>query len=262
MSEVHDEHPIEEILEAPARGSAEELLDAHAGDPLDPMRHSAAHVMAEAVLGLFPGTRAWASGRPSATASTTTSSCPGPSRPTTSRRSRPACARRSRPTTRSCVSELPPAEGRAFCRDAGSPSRWRSWTTWARRGRGRPAPPGRLHVHPWLVRGPVPRPARGLDRRDRAVRPARAWPAPTGAATRSGRCSSASTAWATARRSWTPTWRREEAKKRDHRRLGGRPRPLQLRRGAGVGLLAPQGPAPVAHAGGRDARPPAGARLR
>ena len=42
---------------APERGSAEELLDARAGDPLDPMRHSAAHVMAEAVLGLFPGTK-------------------------------------------------------------------------------------------------------------------------------------------------------------------------------------------------------------
>jgi threonyl-tRNA synthetase len=41
-------------LEAPTRGSAEELLNARAGDPLDPMRHSAAHVMAEAVLDLFP----------------------------------------------------------------------------------------------------------------------------------------------------------------------------------------------------------------
>jgi threonyl-tRNA synthetase len=44
-------------LDAPTRGSAEELLDAHAGDPLDPMRHSAAHVMAEAVLQLFPGAK-------------------------------------------------------------------------------------------------------------------------------------------------------------------------------------------------------------
>jgi threonyl-tRNA synthetase len=42
---------------APERGSAEELLDAGAGNPLDPMRHSAAHVMAEAVLDLFPGTK-------------------------------------------------------------------------------------------------------------------------------------------------------------------------------------------------------------
>jgi threonyl-tRNA synthetase len=44
-------------FEAPAKGSAEELLDADAHDPLDPMRHSAAHVMAEAVMELFPGTK-------------------------------------------------------------------------------------------------------------------------------------------------------------------------------------------------------------
>ncbi len=56
MSDDH-EPSDEEVLEAPARGSAEELLDAHAGEPLDPMRHSAAHVMAEAVLELFPGAR-------------------------------------------------------------------------------------------------------------------------------------------------------------------------------------------------------------
>ncbi len=52
-----DEQAIEfqEALEAPERGSAEELLDAGAHDPIDAMRHSAAHVMAEAVLDLFPG---------------------------------------------------------------------------------------------------------------------------------------------------------------------------------------------------------------
>ncbi len=44
-------------LEAPARGSADELLDAGAHSELDAMRHSTAHVMAEAVLDLFPGTR-------------------------------------------------------------------------------------------------------------------------------------------------------------------------------------------------------------
>src|ERR1041385_1680684 len=54
---AEQEIPEEEELEAPERGSAEELLDAHAGDPLDPMRHSAAHVMAEAVTDLFPGTK-------------------------------------------------------------------------------------------------------------------------------------------------------------------------------------------------------------
>jgi threonyl-tRNA synthetase len=49
---------VEEVLpEAPARGSADELLDAGAQDDLGPMRHSAAHIMAEAVLDLFPGTK-------------------------------------------------------------------------------------------------------------------------------------------------------------------------------------------------------------
>jgi threonyl-tRNA synthetase len=44
-------------FQAPAKGSADELLDANAHDPLDPMRHSAAHIMAEAVLDLFPEAR-------------------------------------------------------------------------------------------------------------------------------------------------------------------------------------------------------------
>jgi threonyl-tRNA synthetase len=44
-------------FEAPVKGSADELLDADAHDALDPMRHSAAHVMAEAVMALFPGAR-------------------------------------------------------------------------------------------------------------------------------------------------------------------------------------------------------------
>jgi threonyl-tRNA synthetase len=62
-NEPQDEHQ-DEALEAPIRGSADELLDAGAHAPIDAMRHSAAHVMAEAVLDLFPRT-----------ASTTTSTC-------------------------------------------------------------------------------------------------------------------------------------------------------------------------------------------
>ena len=46
-----------ELLAAPERGSVDELLDAGAHDELDAMRHSTAHVMAEAVLDLFPGTK-------------------------------------------------------------------------------------------------------------------------------------------------------------------------------------------------------------
>ncbi len=52
VGDAHDEDELE--FEAPRKGSAEELLDANAHDPLDPMRHSAAHVMAEAVMELFP----------------------------------------------------------------------------------------------------------------------------------------------------------------------------------------------------------------
>ncbi len=44
-------------FEAPERGSADELLDAGAHAPIDAMRHSTAHVMAEAVMDLFPGAR-------------------------------------------------------------------------------------------------------------------------------------------------------------------------------------------------------------
>ncbi|HSL97194.1 MAG TPA: threonine--tRNA ligase [Candidatus Deferrimicrobiaceae bacterium] len=51
------EEPEDEGLLAPERGSVDELLDAGAHDELDAMRHSAAHVMAEAVLDLFPGAK-------------------------------------------------------------------------------------------------------------------------------------------------------------------------------------------------------------
>src|SRR5262245_62844784 len=44
----------EALFEAPQRGSADELLDAGAHSELDAMRHSTAHVMAEAVLDRFP----------------------------------------------------------------------------------------------------------------------------------------------------------------------------------------------------------------
>ena len=47
----------DEVFDAPERGSAEELLEHGATGELGPMRHSAAHILAEAVLDLFPGTK-------------------------------------------------------------------------------------------------------------------------------------------------------------------------------------------------------------
>src|SRR6187551_3885309 len=54
-AEPEDEEDL--AFDAPDRGSADELLDAGAHAPIDAMRHSAAHVMAEAILDLFPGTK-------------------------------------------------------------------------------------------------------------------------------------------------------------------------------------------------------------
>jgi threonyl-tRNA synthetase len=66
MSEEQDAGGVAEVgvevvdpiaLEVPERGSADELMDHGAAGELGPMRHSAAHVLAEAVLDLFPGTK-------------------------------------------------------------------------------------------------------------------------------------------------------------------------------------------------------------
>src|SRR3954452_16791451 len=57
-ADAPDASELEEALfAAPERGSVDELLDAGAHDDLDAMRHSTAHVMAEAVLDLFPGAK-------------------------------------------------------------------------------------------------------------------------------------------------------------------------------------------------------------
>ena len=70
------------------------------------------------------------------------------------------------------------------------------------------------------------------------------------------------TAWATQEDLDAYLWRASEAKKRDHRRLGVAARPVLVpRRLAGLGLLAPQGPADLADARGRDARAPGAPRL-
>ena len=208
-------------LEAPERGSADELLDAGAHAPLDAMRHSAAHVMAEAVLDLFPGTKLGIGPaidgrlllrlRPAAPADAR--------RP---RRDRGADARRaSPPTTRSSARELPFDEGRAVVAERrASRTRSRSSTT-SRRRRAAAGEPSRrsrlLRARP--VHRPVQGPARRVDRR------------------RSARSSCSSVAGA--------YWRGDEK------------RPM-LQRDLRHGLGDPGGarPVPVAPRGGEEARPP------
>ena len=65
------------------------------------------------------------------------------------------------------------------------------------------------------------------------------------------------TAWATQEELDAYLWRREEAKKRDHRRLGVALDLFSFHDvSPGLGVLAPQGPDDLAHARGGDARAP------
>ena len=249
-----DEEPA---FDAPDRGSADELLDAGAHAPIDAMRHSTAHVMAEAVLDLFPGAKLGI----------------GPAihdgfyydfdLP------RAAHARRPRgdrgPDARVVAAdhafvrkEVPCEEGRALEESKGQPFKVEILDDLARKAQeaGTPLPPtSLLRARP--VQRPVQGPARRVDGPHRARSSCSPSPARTGGATRSARCSSGSTARSGRRRrsSTSTSCRREEAKKRDHRKLGVAARPVLVpRRLAGLGVLAPQGPADLADARGRDAR--------
>ena len=129
------------------------------------IRHSTAHVLAQAVLDLFPGADLRHRSRRWRTASTTTSSCPAGarSRPTTSSASTPACARsspRRQPFLRREVSvaeglehlRRPPLQDRDHRRHGRGPD------VGHRVGHGAPLrQPARLHR-------PVPGPARARHR--------------------------------------------------------------------------------------------------
>ena len=166
-----EEEPIE--LDAPERGSATELMDHGASGELGPMRHSAAHVLAEAVLDLFPGHEA---------------------------RDRPGHRGRlllRLPAAPTADAGRPPEDRGAHARvdRGGSPVRAQRGDPGGRSGgarRARPAVQGRDHRRPARrlearrhadatdhllpagpVHRPVPRPARGEHRQDRPVQAAR-----------------------------------------------------------------------------------------
>jgi threonyl-tRNA synthetase len=213
----------EEMLEIaePERGSATELMEHGASGELGPMRHSAAHVLAEAVLDLFPGTKLGI----------------GPvitdgfyydfllSRPLTPD-DLPAIEARMRESITADhpfeLSELSPAEARAALveqdqpfkveivddllaaaeRDGGDPPR----TTFYRQGpfidlcRG-PHVASTGKIGPFKLLGTAGAYWRGDEKRPMLQRVY-------------------GTAWATQDDLDAYLWRREEAKKRDHRKLG------------------------------------------
>jgi threonyl-tRNA synthetase len=216
-----DEQDQPEEFEAPERGSADELLDATAGDPLDPMRHSAAHVMAEAVLDVFPGARLGI----------------GPAvkdgfyydfelpRPVT-----PDDLEAIEERMRASVSadhafvrrELPPDEGRAFFVERDQPFKVEILDDLARRAAqtGEPMPPVSVYEHgPFvdLCRGPHVESTGRIGPFKLLAVSGAYW---RGDQSRAALQRIYGTVWERQEELDRFLWRREEARKRDHRRLG------------------------------------------
>jgi len=216
-----DEAEVELGFEAPERGSADELLDAGAHSEIDAMRHSAAHVMAEAVMDLFPGTKLGI-GPAIADGFYYDFALPRPLTPddlAAIEERMAASIAADHPFVRR---ELPPAEGRAFFAERYQPFKVEILDDLAAKAEreGTPMPPTTLYEHGLFVDlckgphvastgkiGPFKLLAvagaywRGDEKRDMLQRVY-------------------GTVWPTQEELDQFLWRREEAKKRDHRRLG------------------------------------------
>jgi len=211
----------EEMLDAPQRGSAEELLDAGAHSEIDAMRHSAAHVMAEAVLELFPDAKLgigpaiqdgfyYDFGLPRALT---------PDDLAAIEARMAASVKADHPFARR---ELPPDEGRAFFENHGQPFKVEILDDLAARARmySEAMPPVSVYEHgPFvdLCKGPHVA-STGHIGPFRLLSVAGAyW---RGDEKRPMLQRVYGTVWASQEELDTFLWRREEAKKRDHRRLG------------------------------------------
>ena len=258
---IEDEEPA---FEAPERGSADELLDAGAHAPIDAMRHSTAHVMAEAVLDLFPGAKLGI----------------GPAiqdgfyydfdlpRPLT-----PADLEAIEGRMRESIAadhafvrkEVPFDEGRALEEAKGQSFKVEILDDLARKAAGGRHAAAADERSTSTARSSTCARARTSRRRARSGRSSCSpSPARTGGATRSGRCSSGSTARSgRRRRSWTCSC--SGARRRRSATTASWASQLDLFSfhdvSPGLGVLAPQGPADLADARGRDARAPGPPRL-
>jgi threonyl-tRNA synthetase len=221
MVEQKQEEREDVDLVVPERGSAEELLDASAGDPLDPMRHSAAHVMAEAVTDLFPGTKlgigpAIAGGfyydfdlaRPLT---------PDDLAAIEARMAQSVMA--DHPFVRR---ELPPEEGRAFFEEQGQPYKVEILDDLATKAKATntPMPATSVYEHGTFVdlcKGPHVESTGKIGPLKLLAVAGAYW---RGDEKRPMLQRIYGTVWPTQEELDTYLWRREEAKKRDHRALG------------------------------------------
>ena len=223
MADEQDiESPEEEALfEAPERGSADELLDAGADDELDAMRHSTAHVMAEAVLDLFPGAKL---GIGPAIADGFYYDF-GLDRPLTPadlaaiEERMAASVAADHPFVRR---ELPPEEGRALFVDRHQPFKVEILDDLAAKaaGEGSPMPPTSVYEHgPFLdlCKGPHVASTGNIGPFKLLAVSGAYW---RGDEKRPALQRIYGTVWPSQEELDAYLWRRAEAKKRDHRRLG------------------------------------------
>ena len=228
-----DELPDDEAgFEAPERGSADELLDAGAHAPIDAMRHSTAHVMAEAVLDLFPGAKLGI-GPAIDDGFYYDFELPRPLTPDDLERDRGADApRASRPTTRSSARSSRSTRRRAIVEREGQDFKVEILDDLAAKAEaaGEPAPVTTFYEHgPFhdLCRGPHVESTGKIGPFKLLAVSGAYW---RGDQARASMQRIYGTVWETQEELDQYLWRREEAKKRDHRRAGRAARPVQLPR--------------------------------
>jgi len=208
-------------FEAPERGSADELLDAGAHSELDAMRHSTAHVMAEAVLDLFPDARLGI-GPAIADGFYYDFELPRPLTPDDLAAIEAGMARSVGADHPFVRRELPPADGRAFFAERDQPFKVEILDDLAAKAErdGTPMPPTSVYEHGEFV---------DLCKGPHVASTGKIGPfkllAVSGAYWRGDQARPAlqrvyGTVWETQEELDRFLWRREEAKKRDHRRLG------------------------------------------
>jgi threonyl-tRNA synthetase len=208
-------------LVAPQRESAEELLDARAGDPLDPMRHSAAHVMAEAVLDLFPGTKLGI-GPAIEGGFYYDFQLPRPLTPKDLEAIEARMAASIKADHKFIRRELPPEEGRAFFAARDQPFKVEILDDLAAKAKrdGTPMPPTSVYEHDSFVdlcKGPHVESTGKIGPFKLLAVAGAYW---RGDEKRPMLQRIYGTVWSTQEELDQYLWRREEAKKRDHRRLG------------------------------------------
>jgi threonyl-tRNA synthetase len=213
--------PEEVDLVAPQRESAEELLDARAGDPLDPMRHSAAHVMAEAVLDLFPGTKLGI-GPAIEGGFYYDFQLPRALAPKDLEAIETRMAASIKADHKFVRRDLPPEEGRAFFEARDQPFKVEILDDLAAKAKrdGTPMPPTSVYEHDSFVdlcKGPHVESTGKIGPFKLLAVAGAYW---RGDEKRPMLQRIYGTVWSTQEELDQYLWRREEAKKRDHRRLG------------------------------------------